>query len=525
MSLNERTQKLLETEVFKGKIVERRKGRGGLIYIVEREAYPNRVAYKTIQEFEDSISVDMLPIDRETRNWFIFSGHPLVVQPFYIKRWNSFPLICMPYCDGDLSEIISNGQSLTSAVCLSLQIVKGMMVANKRGMEHHQDIKPENILFVDLSTKFHNFPPSHVDPSLKYSIRIADFGTANAWNDNYLGGTNAYKAPEQHDPSPYDEFIPDVFAVGLVIAELFQGYHPAAKDRKTKVGKWRGSKLKKWANNGERNFSTSENPQAQKLVTLVKQMLNADPSDRPSFQECYDTLTCILKTLSFASLEQLELLFEYFDYIDNHYKLESEINKLLRLAVVPSQKDFVKQDIKGKLKNVLEGGSTSLKEIIRTHHLAKAFHKICSSESTQDDKALLIESSRKIMSFVLTSHELITSNHMWPPFSFASKEEKKLASNLEAKAELLNTSIKRLEVLNFCDHQLIQKINDGGNVIQSCVLMGRASANWRTGNYHEACELLKEVRELTPNEKELDDLYKRWIEVRDTIGNLVKESS
>jgi serine/threonine protein kinase len=154
MSWNEHTQSLLETTVFKGKIVKRRKGRGGLVYIVEQDAHPKRIAYKTIQEFETNLSVDTERIDREARNWVSFAGHPLVIQPYFIEVWDGFPLICMPYCDGDLSELVGKELSLTNVVCLSLQIVKGMMAANMRGMDHHQDIKPENLLFIDLSAKF-----------------------------------------------------------------------------------------------------------------------------------------------------------------------------------------------------------------------------------------------------------------------------------------------------------------------------------------------------------------------------------
>lgn len=50
--MNEFEQIALELHVFKGKIIERREGRGGLIYIVEQDAYPRRIAYKTIKEFE-----------------------------------------------------------------------------------------------------------------------------------------------------------------------------------------------------------------------------------------------------------------------------------------------------------------------------------------------------------------------------------------------------------------------------------------------------------------------------------------
>lgn len=120
MVWNKHTQSFLETQVFKGRIVERRKGRGGLIYIIEQDAIPNRIAYKTIQEFETDLSVDTKRFDREARNWFEFSGHPLVIRPFFIKVVDNVPLICMPYCDGDLRNLVEERLSLTSVVCISL---------------------------------------------------------------------------------------------------------------------------------------------------------------------------------------------------------------------------------------------------------------------------------------------------------------------------------------------------------------------------------------------------------------------
>lgn len=109
MHWDEHTQRLLELQVFMGKVVERRKGRGGLVYIVERDAYPKRVAYKTIQEFESNLSANTERIDREAQSWFHFAGHPLVIKPHFVEVWDGFLLICMPYCDGDLSELVGQG--------------------------------------------------------------------------------------------------------------------------------------------------------------------------------------------------------------------------------------------------------------------------------------------------------------------------------------------------------------------------------------------------------------------------------
>lgn len=525
MHWNEHTKKLLEMNVFKGKIVGRREGRGGLVYIIEQDAHPKLIAYKTIKEFEGNIPVDSKRFDREAKSWFYFAGHPLVIKPHFVKVWEGVPLICMPYCDGDLRGFIEQRLSLTGAVCLSLQIVKGMLVANSRGMAHHQDVKPENLLYIDLSTKFDNFPPPGVDPSVKYSVRIADFGVANAWFDKYRGGTNAYKAPEQHEHDPQKhadaaklygaEFAPDIFGVGLVIAELFQGHHPAAPSPDTNVSKWRGSKLKEWATKGERHFTASQDLQTNKLVDLVKQMLDPNPSKRPQFQYCYDQLASILKTLSPKTLEQLELLFSYFDYTSTYCQVEVEIKRQLRLAAIPSQREPVLASIKKNLKDTLEVDNTSLENTLRAHHLSKALQQMHENDCPREDTELLVEASKLIVMFVLKHHKSITADCLYPSFSFGDPKPKKIVSDIEVKAEILNTSIARLQLLDSYDESLERQINNGDKTIEACLIYRDASKAWCEQSLPQACKLLDEVRLLAPHEPELESLYDLWTSTRD----------
>jgi serine/threonine protein kinase len=520
MSLNEDTKLLLENLIFKGKIVARHEGRGGVVYIVQGQNDLNKVAYKTTKKIESDIGdgVNVADFEREAKNWFSFSGHTLVIRPYFVKYWNKHPLICMPYCDGDLSDLVGQGQSLTSAVCLSLQLVKAMMTANMRGMDHHQDIKPENLLFIDLSKKFHGFPSQNVDQSVKYSVRVADFGVANGWHDKYQGGTNIYKAPEQHDSSCYEAFAPDLFAVGLVIAELFQGYHPAENNpgEVEKIRK-KGSKQKKWAFEGERHLALGEPPQAQELVLLIREMLSVNPSNRPSFKEVYGRLSNILKILSPTTLDQLELLFEYYDKLASTNELEGSLERLLKRAEIPSQQCVVQEDIRKQLKKTLREDTVTLENIFRTHHLARAFQKVCSNDLVNYDKNILIEASKRVVEFVLTSVESITSNELYPPLSFEGIKPTKFGSDLEAKVEILSTSIKRLERLNAYDDQLSIRVEEGGDLIKACMLMSEACDNWYIGRRPEACKLLKEVRLLVPFESELEKLYKIWVTGRDCM--------
>ena len=525
MTRTEEVRLFLEISVFKGKILRTKKGRGGIIYIVERDSHPKLVAYKTIQEFETNFSlndpVDTERIDREVKNWVSFSGHPLIIRPHFIEIRKGFPLICMPYCKGDLTDFLQEGLSLTGVVCLSMQVVKGMMAAKVRGMDHHQDVKLENLLYVDWSKKFRGFPPSDVDPSLSYSVRIADFGVANAWHDGHLGGTNIYKAPEQYDASAYDTFDPDVFGVGIVIAELYQGFHPATDDPNIRVSNWRGSRLKKWAINGKRNIASSNDPQATELRLLIEQMLNADPVDRPSFHVIFDKLARILGVLSPKSLEQLELLFEYFDYISTHCELESEIHRQLGLARIPSQRKSVKSNFEERLKALMVSKEESSEIILSLHRLAIAYNEICFSDKALSERELLIDASTRIVKYILERHDSITADYLYPPFLFRESNSKSIGSDLNAKAELLTTSISRLQSLDAYSEKLAKQVEEGGDVIRACRVFNDASEMWKHANLPEACRLMRIVTQLVPEDRELVSLYDEWVEIRDSFNDLL----
>lgn len=129
MDLNDEKRAFLELNVFKGKILKPLKGRGGLIYIVERNCIPKFVAYKTTQEFErldiSSIRVEsIVNIEREAGNWFRYSNHPLLITPFSVTLVNNFPIICMPCCNGDLSVFTRSKQKFTSVIFYHCKLLK-----------------------------------------------------------------------------------------------------------------------------------------------------------------------------------------------------------------------------------------------------------------------------------------------------------------------------------------------------------------------------------------------------------------
>lgn len=514
IDLNDEKREFLELNIFKGKIVRPFKGRGGLIYIVERNCIPKFVAYKTTQEFESqdisSIKVEsIVNIEREAGNWFRYSNHPLLIKPLSVVLVNNLPIVCMPYCNGDLSVFTRSKQRFTSVITLSLQIIKGLIEANKAGLKHHQDLKPENILYIDLSEKFRNYPPKDVDPFLRYSVRIADFGVANAYLNGHPGGTNVYKAPEQYDIKIFPGcFEPDVFAVGIIIAELFQGYHPAAldKDKDKRIRTWKGKKLKHWVLSGIRNYKTAENDSEVSLIKLIDKMLSPNPSLRPSFESCYGVLSEILKTSDPKSFEFLDALISHYDKISNVSGIQGRLFNLINLSKIKSQLTSVLEEISFELDALISTNIYNAKQIIAIFHYAKALYIISHRNGVEEFHAQIMSAFESIVYFLLEHPEDITSSQLHPVIDNSTS----IGSDFESSAEVFNESLKILSFLNYTGELNVLIRNSTDNVVKAFVIFGVAQDLRFAHRHKEAYQKLSELRLLIPINSKLEEVFAHW---------------
>lgn len=514
MALSLEKRNFLELHVFKGRITNRLYGRGGLIYVVERDCIPKLVAYKTIQEFEEedisAINVESIEnIEREAGNWFRYSNHPLVIKPFSVTLINKIPFICMSHCNGDISDFTNSMQRVTGVICFSIQIIKGLTEARKSGLISHQDIKPENILYIDLSEKYKDYPPSDVDSYLKYSVRIADFGVTNAYIDGHLGGTNVYKAPEQYDPKIFPEsFEPDTFSVGLIMAELFQGYHPAAssKDENQRVRNWRGSKLKKWAFSGVRNFKKSESETETILISLIDKMISPDPSLRPTLESCYSILIDTLKKSDHKSHDFLDAIISHYDSISNLYYIEGRLFNLVKLSKIASQLTSVLTTLSIELYTLMDMNTCSAKNMIVIYHYAKALYLISHKNEIKDHVALIISAFEKVVYFSLRHNQEITSHQLHPVMN----NDTPIGSDFESSAEIFNNSLKILSHLNYHGDLNVLISNSKDNMIKSFIIYDVAQ-NLRSAHRHrEAYAKLCELRELISIDSKFEEVFAHW---------------
>lgn len=167
---------------------------------------------------------------------------------------NSVPFYVMPIYDGSLRKLINSDIEHKDILQLFSQILDGIEAAHLQGVVH-RDIKPENILFDSKHT----------------TLLLADFGIASFFDTNdytivdTLPSTRLanfkYAAPEQRNVGHKVDQHADIFALGLILNELFTKEIP------------HGAGYKKIADiNSEYIY----------LDKIVEKMIMQSPSDRYS---------------------------------------------------------------------------------------------------------------------------------------------------------------------------------------------------------------------------------------------------
>jgi serine/threonine protein kinase len=135
-------------------------------------------------------------------------SHPNVCRVYDIGEVEGVPYISMEYVDGEnlATSLRRIGRfPEDKAADIARQLCAGLAAAHQRGVIH-RDLKPANVMLDGAGR-----------------VRIMDFGLAAAGRiDDVRAGTPAYMAPEQLLGREVTQRS-DIFALGLVIYELFTG--------------------------------------------------------------------------------------------------------------------------------------------------------------------------------------------------------------------------------------------------------------------------------------------------------------
>lgn len=184
--------------------------------------------------------------------------HPRIVTVLddgvAIKGDQRLPFYVMRLYSSSLRHLMRQGIGHNEVLTLFNDILDGVEAAHLKGVVH-RDLKPENVL-VELENR---------------RLVVADFGIAHFEEENLATavltkdqerlGNFRYAAPEQRTSARPSDQRTDIFALGLILNEMFTGEVPQGTGHKV---------IAKVA------------PQYEYLDEIVEQMIRQDPSDRPS---------------------------------------------------------------------------------------------------------------------------------------------------------------------------------------------------------------------------------------------------
>ena len=243
----------------------------------------NGTVYRAKDSFDQQFAIKVLDPSKSTKeklkrfkNEYLFCSrntHKNIITVLdYGITSDDAPFFVMPIYDSSLRKRIGN-ISFNEAYQLFCTILDGVDAAHKQGAIH-RDLKPENIL---------------VNANIK-DLVIADFGIADFEADDLFtavltrDGTRLanfqYAAPEQRTKGSLVDKRADIYALGLILNELFTNKIPHGINFKT-IG--------------------SADPDYSYLDALVEKMLQQEPTSR------YESIEEIKKDLIAKGDEQVLL--------------------------------------------------------------------------------------------------------------------------------------------------------------------------------------------------------------------------
>jgi len=189
-------------------------------------------------------------------------SHPNVCRVYDIGEVDGMPFISMEYIDGeDLASLLPRIGRLPAdkAIETARKICAGLAAAHSKGVIH-RDLKPHNVMM-----------------NKRGEIVIMDFGLA-ALADQLSGpearnGTPAYMSPEQLKGTEVTSRS-DIYALGLVLYELFTGKRPfEAKSVAELIRRQESAQLTSMA-----TIAADVDPAVE---NVIRRCLDPDPMRRP----------------------------------------------------------------------------------------------------------------------------------------------------------------------------------------------------------------------------------------------------
>jgi serine/threonine protein kinase len=278
----QKTQRISFETLSNSYTVKRTLGEGGVGIVYEVvDAESNSFALKIVSE--SVVSTEKLK--RFTNELHFLARHqhknlvPVLDEGFLIRDGVKVPFYVMPIYSGTLRTLINQGIPPDRVLPYFGDLLDGIEFLHLRG-NFHRDIKPENVLYdvendrlliADLGTAHFAEDELHTLVETKPNSRLANF---------------EYASPEQRKKPYSSSHLSDIYALGLLLNEMFTGRAPIGEGYPTVA-----------------TFSA----QHGYLDEIVRQAIRHSPSDR--YQSVED-LKLRLKSAenNFISLQRLDKL-------------------------------------------------------------------------------------------------------------------------------------------------------------------------------------------------------------------------
>jgi len=212
-----KTKQIEFTTTFSKFVSTRLLGEGGSGFVYEaQDDNGEKFAIKLLKR--QGVTTDKR---KRFQNEIIFcqrSSHPNIISVIdsgvLFDDGVAVPFYVMPFYDTSLRNLITNELKPEVIIRLFSQLLDGADAAHLQGIVH-RDLKPENILYKTIDTK----------------LALADFGIARFTEDELYTAVETraqdrlanflYAAPEQRVRGKNVDIRADIYAIGLILNEMF----------------------------------------------------------------------------------------------------------------------------------------------------------------------------------------------------------------------------------------------------------------------------------------------------------------
>ena len=337
-------------------------------------------------------------------------SHPNIINIFEIFSDNKKYYIMSEFCEGgELLDMIAKKSSFNEfdAARIIRQILQAVNYLHQNNFVH-RDLKPENIMLMS----------NHID------LKLIDFGTAVELHPGEklvkFIGTSYYIAPEVISRD-YNEKC-DIWSCGIILYILLCGYPPF--NGQTNKDIYNSIKYSKLLFVKEEWKDVSKN-----AISLIKQMLDKDPNNRISAEECLNHKwfkvlekmdnQAIMNHPNKKDIIQKMTLFvqqnkfkqAVLQFISTQFNLKKEEEHLRKIFKAFDEQDkgvISKEDFKNQIKNIY--GDVISDEI--TNNIYKQLDLDNSGEISYNE----------FLTSVIDSKKILTEDRLQKAFSMFDKD-------------------------------------------------------------------------------------------------------